>query len=917
MRDRTGGADVPALAGYVLLACIFFWPTLFTNVILTGYDTFTIFYPHRVAAARALLSGRLPLWNPDHFLGAPLLANPQVAVLYPLNWPFLTMPVGQSLAWTMAVHFVLAAAFMYLFARQAMTLTRPAAWMAGMAFSFGGFMAQQTGHLNQVSVAAWLPLILLLGGKAWRWGRGRHIVACGVAIALQFLAGHSQESYMILVTLAAYIAFLTATDFGLRRVLVSWPRLASVVVAVMLGASLSAVQLLPTLELSRLSIRSGGLSFRQASSFSLTPQDLTLSLLPNYHASPPNEMAGYIGVAALALALVGACWFSRRSLARFLAILAGLALVMALGRYTPVYWAAYYLLPGVSFFRVPARWLLVYSFAAAALAGMGLDVLLQASGRIGRRRVLALLAIVLIVAGVVLSLGASLLHLPSRATMVTWGAVAVGLIVAIALVLPDRRPMLFTGVILLVTGSELYAAGSHLEYNRYSAPESLTSLRPAIACLQTQVGGSRVLSVSDATWDPGDLNEIRAGMAGVTPGRVADYVAAIKNKELLTPNLSGYFGLQSADGYDGGVLPLERYVDIEGLFLPADQLSPDGRLRDHLTMIPDARLLALLDVGYVIGDKNHDVWLDDVYYDLAFASRVTHTLTLTVERPFIATAVGLVSRLEGSSDVVSGTVIARLMISDAAGHIMTVPVAAGVHTAAAGQGALPAVPTPADGSYYYSILALPTAIKAQHVTIQYTGGSGALAVRALSLIDQRTAVGLALTVTPDFNLVCSGDVKIYHNNLPTATRLHIVHQARNISDAANAIAVMRRPDFDPAQEVILDEPVPPVLSAADRPEEARIEEYRPERVTVSASLSSPGVLVLGDAYYPGWQARVDGTSVPIMRANYFFRGIALTAGQHRIEFVYQPQSLLRGAIVSLLTVVGIILGIGASRDRRW
>ena len=188
-------------------------------------------------------------------------------------------------------------------------------------------------------------------------------------------------------------------------------------------------------------------------------------------------------------------------------------------------------------------------------------------------------------------------------------------------------------MILLCVG-ELYVAGRHLEYNRYSAPESLTAVRPATAYLQTQVSAAhpfRILSVSDATWDPGDLGEINAEMAGVAASRVNDYVDAIKNKELLTANLPQLFGLQSADGYDGGVLPLRRYVDLEALFLPSAELSPDGRLRDHLHSIPSARLLALLNVAYAITDKNHDVWIDDVYYDLAFATPVSATLKLPVD----------------------------------------------------------------------------------------------------------------------------------------------------------------------------------------------------------------------------------------------------------------------------------------------
>ena len=85
-------ADLVALAALAALSIIFFWKIALTNLILVGVDIFTYFYPYRAAVNEALAAGRLPLWNPDLFMGAPLLANAQAGALYPLNWP-LVLPV--------------------------------------------------------------------------------------------------------------------------------------------------------------------------------------------------------------------------------------------------------------------------------------------------------------------------------------------------------------------------------------------------------------------------------------------------------------------------------------------------------------------------------------------------------------------------------------------------------------------------------------------------------------------------------------------------------------------------------------------------------------------------------------------------------------------------------------------------------
>ncbi|HXV44479.1 MAG TPA: hypothetical protein VEC96_15550, partial [Anaerolineae bacterium] len=75
-----------AVAALITLTFLFFWKILLTNLILAGVDTFLYFYPYKAYAAEALRQGRLPLWNPHLFMGAPLLANSQVGLFYPLNW---------------------------------------------------------------------------------------------------------------------------------------------------------------------------------------------------------------------------------------------------------------------------------------------------------------------------------------------------------------------------------------------------------------------------------------------------------------------------------------------------------------------------------------------------------------------------------------------------------------------------------------------------------------------------------------------------------------------------------------------------------------------------------------------------------------------------------------------------------------
>jgi uncharacterized membrane protein YfhO len=78
-------------------------------------------------------------------------------------------------------------------------------------------------------------------------------------------------------------------------------------------------------------------------------------------------------------------------------------------------------------------------------------------------------------------------------------------------------------------------------------------------------------------------------------------------------------------------------------------------------------------------------------------------------------------------------------------------------------------------------------------------------------------------------------------------------------------------------------------------------------VTIAVETDQPGYLVLPDAYYPGWQATVDGQPQPIWRANYAFRAVYVPAGQHTVQFVFDPLIWKVGLVVSGMTLL-VLLG---------
>jgi membrane protein YfhO len=107
--------------------------------------------------------------------------------------------------------------------------------------------------------------------------------------------------------------------------------------------------------------------------------------------------------------------------------------------------------------------------------------------------------------------------------------------------------------------------------------------------------------------------------------------------------------------------------------------------------------------------------------------------------------------------------------------------------------------------------------------------------------------------------------------------------------------------FDSAREVIIDAPTRLEREAEFRGN-AKIEFYQNDQVRITARLNEPGILVLTDAFYPGWKVYVDKHPERILRANYLFRGVELTPGTHTVEFVYDPASFKIGLFISFMTV---------------
>ena len=128
------------------------------------------------------------------------------------------------------------------------------------------------------------------------------------------------------------------------------------------------------------------------------------------------------------------------------------------------------------------------------------------------------------------------------------------------------------------------------------------------------------------------------------------------------------------------------------------------------------------------------------------------------------------------------------------------------------------------------------------------------------------------------------------------------------------------PDFDVRRAVLLD-PLPAALAPpdafhSDASGRVEITHDAHERIRLTSAAATPGVVVLSDAWFPGWEARVDGVATPVLRANLAFRAVAVPAGEHEIELRYRPHSLRLGAALAAIGALACALGLAWARLSR-
>ena len=135
-----------------------------------------------------------------------------------------------------------------------------------------------------------------------------------------------------------------------------------------------------------------------------------------------------------------------------------------------------------------------------------------------------------------------------------------------------------------------------------------------------------------------------------------------------------------------------------------------------------------------------------------------------------------------------------------------------------------------------------------------------------------------------------------------------------VADGRAAFDALLDPGFEPSGEAVLAGG-PGLAGSAPFAGTSRLLALHPDRVRALAEASAPGLLVLADAYDPGWTATVDGRPAPVLRANVAFRGVPVPAGRHEVEMVYRPRAVLRGLALTFASLLVACAALVVARRR--
>lgn len=335
----------------------FFYKIFFLKKVFFLGDNLLVIAPHKEFLLNSLKNGILPLWNPNMWAGFPEYADSTLGLFNPFNLIYLLFPNLNGITIATLVSYFLAFSGTYLFLKSE-GLKKFPALIGAVVFAFSGSMINISLDIIRLNAICFLPWILLAIKK-------KNFFLTTVFLSLNILAGQFQHFYMPQFFIVGYILFFSKKT-ELKKNLLLY------ILSFGFSIGITFFTLLPQINFIQHTTRDqAGLTYNTI--WSLHPASIIRFFFADFWGRRnegsfwgPNitYSFGYIGFFPLVFILTRLKKNNKKY--NFLLALAIFSLLISLGKYNP-FFNLFLLIPGMSLFRNPSSWLIIYSFSLAIL----------------------------------------------------------------------------------------------------------------------------------------------------------------------------------------------------------------------------------------------------------------------------------------------------------------------------------------------------------------------------------------------------------------------------------------------------------------------------------------------------------------------------------------------------------------------
>ncbi|OGG20797.1 hypothetical protein A3D03_03905 [Candidatus Gottesmanbacteria bacterium RIFCSPHIGHO2_02_FULL_40_13] len=344
--------------------------------------------PFKSILSESLKLNQWPVWTPYLTNGFPILAEGQIGTFYLPNLIFFKfLPLVQAYNINLVLSYLLIFWGTFLFLREFGHEKIPSLFGA-MIFTFSGFFSVHLNHFNLLQAASLMPWLFWSYLRLLKKPIYKNMVLSAFFASQQIFTGHF---YIVLITYVGIALFWFCYLLNLKEKMFSvknFKRVFLFLFSLFVSIMLSAVQMIPTIELWQNSNRAGGLDFTTVTSFPYPVKHLIGFLFPYFFGSPALgtypvfssdwgifwENTAYLGWLPIIFSLIALFRLKNKKIRIGFGMLI-VSLLLVLGKDSPLYFVFSFF--PFNLFRVPSRYLLLMAFSITMISTSVLEKIWQ------------------------------------------------------------------------------------------------------------------------------------------------------------------------------------------------------------------------------------------------------------------------------------------------------------------------------------------------------------------------------------------------------------------------------------------------------------------------------------------------------------------------------------------------------------